>query len=137
MRRNLKHVICAVCLSATVVLAGLAGCSTNGRSASRRVEDGVVTHRVEGTLEQSQVYKFPDVEVKTVDGTVQLSGMVDTEAQKERAGQIAQQVRGVKEVVNGLTVEPQKNLTPTGSPTGRRYDATTLPPASNPDNKQP
>jgi osmotically-inducible protein OsmY len=45
------------------------------------------------------------VEVKTFKGTVQLSGFVNTSDQKNRAGDIAKQVSGVKEIQNNITVK--------------------------------
>ncbi len=44
--------------------------------------------------------------VETKDGIVVLSGFVESEAVKARAGQIAASVNGVKSVSNGLVVKP-------------------------------
>jgi osmotically-inducible protein OsmY len=43
--------------------------------------------------------------VVTFKGTVQLSGFVDTHAQKSRADTIAKGVEGVKDVENNITVK--------------------------------
>lgn len=41
----------------------------------------------------------------TFKGVVQLSGFVNTTAQKDRAGDLATKVAGVKEVQNNITVK--------------------------------
>ncbi|MEI9864911.1 MAG: BON domain-containing protein [Limisphaerales bacterium] len=50
-------------------------------------------------------YKYEGVVVKTFKGTVQLSGFVDTSAQKSKAASIAKGVEGVKELENNITVK--------------------------------
>jgi len=50
---------------------------------------------------------------------VQLSGFVDTDEQKNRAGEIARQEEGVTQVVNNISLKPQGNNL---QPTGRDYD---------------
>lgn len=44
------------------------------------------------------------MDVDTIDGTVYLKGSVATEAEKERAAQLARSVAGVRAVVNDLEV---------------------------------
>ena len=51
------------------------------------------------------MYKYPDVKVTTFKGTVQLSGFVDTHAQKSQAGTLAKNAAGVKSVVNNISVK--------------------------------
>lgn len=46
------------------------------------------------------------IDVKVTQGAVELTGKVKTEKQKERAAKIAKKVKGVKTVVNNLTVSP-------------------------------
>jgi hypothetical protein len=45
---------------------------------------------------------------------VQLSGFVNTEQQKDRAGEIAEHVPGVANVVNNISLKPQQPSMPTG-----------------------
>ena len=49
--------------------------------------------------------KSLEISVDTKDGTVTLSGKVDSPDQRERAKQIAQSTGGVKGVVDNLTVK--------------------------------
>ena len=105
-------------MSAVVALTCFTGCSTWGhkdsdRSAGRVVDDRKITSAVEDQLKAETVYKFSDVDVRTFNGVVQLSGFVTTDGQKQRAGELAQRVPGVAEVVNSIALKPEA-LTPTG-----------------------
>lgn len=108
--------IAAIC--AILATAGLTGCQTWGhrgdgeRTAGRMVDDAKITADVQKDLKLEPVYKFSDVDVKTFNGVVQLSGFVTTDEQKRRAGEIAQKTEGVTQVVNSITLKPQ--ITPTG-----------------------
>lgn len=91
------------------------GCATQGddnRTAGRVVDDNAITRDIASSLRSEPVYKFGDVDVKTYNGVVQLSGFVTTDEQKQRAAQIAQESPGVNQVVNALTLKPE--LSPTG-----------------------
>lgn len=105
-------------LSAIVLSGGLVSCSSthpgDGRTAGRVVDDNRITTQVERELNSEPVYKFSEVDVKTFEGMVQLSGLVLTEDQKRRAGEIAQRTPGVAQVANNIVVRPTSGLTPTG-----------------------
>ena len=106
--RNEKHWIVAGLSLATAMMT-LTGCQTSpkdGRSAGLAADDKHVTKRVKEALDTEPVYKFTDVDVKTFAGTVQLSGFVMTQGQKNRAQEIAQHTQGAREVVNGITLKP-------------------------------
>jgi hyperosmotically inducible periplasmic protein len=129
--RNYKYTVIASMLG----IALLAGCSTwqrgdSERTAGRIVDDRKITSNVKSRLNDEPVYKFSDVDVRTFQGVVQLSGFVRSEDQKERAGQLAQQTPGVARVVNSIVLKPEGGeLTPTGRDnTGAPTPATTQPP---------
>jgi hyperosmotically inducible protein len=132
-----KQLILAVWLTAAVVFAGLTGCKTSDRTTGQRLDDHQVARSVKKSLKKEQVYKFPDVKVQAFNGVVELSGFVDTEDQKRRAAEIAQQVPGVRQVVNGLTLKPQEALSPAGRSTGQRYDTGTQQPGSTTNTQRP
>lgn len=46
------------------------------------------------------------IEVKVTNGVVELTGKVRTDKQKSKAEKVAKKVKGVKSVVNKLTVSP-------------------------------
>jgi len=74
-------------------------------STGEYIDDKSLTSRVNGALHNNPDYKFDEVSVTTLKGTVQLSGFVNTADQKTRAGDIAKQVQGVKDVANNITVK--------------------------------
>ncbi len=113
-------------LSRTLLLCGLVatigftGCQTwtghrtDERTAGQVTNDNRITSEVKSELAREPVFKFHDVDVKTFEGVVQLSGFVNTEEQKQRAGAVAQQTPGVARVVNNITLKPSQGPTPTG-----------------------
>lgn len=102
-----------------MAVTALTGCESSrhaDRTAGRTLDDKMITREVNDRLENEPIYKFSDVDVRTFAGVVQLSGFVTTDEQKQRAGEIAQQVMGVTQVVNNITLKPTSGtgLTATG-----------------------
>jgi osmotically-inducible protein OsmY len=115
--RNLKKLTVISSLSAAVAVLGLSGCETHKdseRTEGRVVDDSRITHNIQSDLRNEPVFKFNEVDVKTFNGVVQLSGFVNTEDQKQRAAELAQRTAGVTQVVNGITLKPMTAPTPTG-----------------------
>jgi hyperosmotically inducible protein len=79
--------------------------SDGDRSTGEYVDDKSLTARVDSALGDNPDYKFEDVNVTVLQGTVQLSGFVNTTDQKTKAGEIATHVQGVQNVVNNITVK--------------------------------
>jgi len=79
--------------------------STEKRTAGEYVDDTVITAKVKAALIGNDETKARDINVQTREGVVQLSGFVDSSAQKSEATRVAQDVGGVKRVVNDLTVK--------------------------------
>ena len=107
MKEKLTIMGLALCLAAgvTTTFSGCAG-DEYTRSTGESIDDRATTGRVKSALGDDSQYKYPDVKVATFKGTVQLSGFVDTRDQKTKAGDLAKQVTGVKEVANNITVKP-------------------------------
>jgi hyperosmotically inducible periplasmic protein len=89
----------------TLVLMTAACAATRTREAPGEViDDSVVTTRVKAALVGDPVTKARQIEVETFRGTVQLSGFVDSGAEKSRAAEIARSTEGVQSVKNNLEV---------------------------------
>lgn len=69
-------------------------------------EDPLITNSVKGRLAADRMTSIARVNVDTAGGTVYLNGSVATPEQRQRAEQIAYEVRGVNKVVNNLQVVP-------------------------------
>jgi hyperosmotically inducible protein len=92
-----------------VILAVLAaGCrSTTGRSVGQNIDDKTILASVKSKLVADKVSNLIKVDVDVTNGTVYLTGNVDSAEQKSRAERIAQEVNGVRSVVNNLHVQKQ------------------------------
>jgi hyperosmotically inducible periplasmic protein len=94
----------------TVVLAlaipTFLACQTPaGRTPGEVVDDATITSRVKANLFDDSSVRGLAISVKTFEGEVTLTGGVDTQEQKERAGEIARSVTGVKKVNNMINIK--------------------------------
>jgi osmotically-inducible protein OsmY len=85
----------------TLALAGCGGTPTKS-STGEYFDDTVITSKVKTALLANPEVKGTAVDVEVFRGTVQLSGFVRSEQEREKAEQLARQVAGVKEVKNDL-----------------------------------
>ena len=74
-------------------------------STGQSIDDSGITSKVNTALVKNEQTKAGDIKVQTESGVVQLSGFVDSQAQKDAAGKVAQSVPGVKSVKNNLRVK--------------------------------
>ncbi len=104
---NLKPLLTAVLLSCGTLVA--AGCTHAGheRTAGEVVDDSAITSKVKSALLAEKDVNSFDIKVKTFEGTVQLSGFVDSQWQIDKAGQVAAAVNGVRNVKNDLIHKPK------------------------------
>jgi hyperosmotically inducible protein len=109
----MKKQIAYLLLMSSVVVAPLAlttnGCAvTSGReSAGQYAKDKEIAARIKSRLYADPATKGTEIEVQALRGVVQLSGFVDNQQARNRAGEIAASTPGVIEVYNNL-------LLPTG-----------------------
>lgn len=98
-----------LCAGAFPLICGLTGCTTSSspykQSTGEYIDDHGITSHVKKALKEDTRYKYDDVNVVTFKGVAQLSGFVNTKDQKNRAGDLAAKVEGVKEVANNITVK--------------------------------
>jgi hyperosmotically inducible protein len=114
MKNPINSLCLLLCLGlSTAAMTTLTGCNNNestanppDRSVGQVVDDKTLTANVKTALMTNPDYKFGDVTVDTMNGTVQLSGFVNTADQQSKAVDIAKGVQGVKDVQNKMTVKP-------------------------------
>lgn len=94
----------AVILAATVPLAACTSTSTS-ESAGEYIDDSAITTKVKAALLDDSGLKSFSIGVETYKGTVQLSGFVNSDTLRSRAGSITAGVAGVKAVRNNLVVK--------------------------------
>ena len=98
----------AISLGALPLLLGVTSCTTGSRyhqSTGEYIDDHTLSSDVKKALNHDTRYKYDDVNVDTFKGVVQLNGFANTRDQKNRAGDLAKKVAGVKEVQNNITVK--------------------------------
>ncbi len=74
-------------------------------SIGNYIDDSVITTKVKALLAKDDLLKSFEIGVETYQGTVQLSGFVDSQQAIDKAGEITSGVQGVKSVKNNLIVK--------------------------------
>lgn len=72
--------------------------------AQRALADGSLTAKIKAKMGLDDTVKALNLNVDTVGGVVTVKGVVHSEAEKQRALQLARETEGVKQVVDQLTV---------------------------------
>lgn len=117
---NIKQVFI---LSLTLLLLAVGGCSGYGknRSTGEYLDDTSIATRTKSALLASSETHGLDIDVEVDRNRVQLNGFVDSQAQVDRAGEIARSISGVSSVENNLQVSKGD-----GRMTGEYLDDNTL-----------
>jgi hyperosmotically inducible periplasmic protein len=92
--RKFARVLAALCLVAGLCLA-----------AGKPVNDDTITNQVMLKLSGDPVVKGGNLKVDVKDGVVTITGAVMQDKQKDRATKLAKKVKGVREVVNNITIQ--------------------------------
>jgi len=79
-------------------------------SANEYLDDSTITATVKAHLLDNKDTHSASINVETYRGVVQLSGFVASEPEKEKAAKVAAEVKGVKDVVNSVSVAPKTSI---------------------------
>lgn len=103
---NFKTLFTAVLICSGGIV--VSGCAHNGheRSGGEVIDDVAITTKVKSALLAEKDVNSFDIKVETFNGTVQLSGFVDSQWQIDKAVQVAKAVNGVQHVKNDLIHKP-------------------------------
>lgn len=96
---GIRHLIMAM------LTAGLLGCAGAGQTTGEFVDDSAISTKVKAKLFEDPATSGWHVFVTTDKGVVWLTGTVNSAQEKDRAGELARNVPGVKAVKNELTVK--------------------------------
>ena len=90
-----------------MMIATFAACASTRthESAGEYVDDSVITTKVKSLLAQDDFLKSFQISAETYQGTVQLSGFVNSQQAVDKASQIVRSVKGVKSLKNNLIVK--------------------------------
>ena len=105
MKKTTHNVMRAAAIAIGLAMTGsLATCASHPQSTGEYVDDATISTKVRADILGDANVKISEIKVTTYQGTVQLSGFVDSAAMVTRAGDIAKAVKGVKSVKNDLIV---------------------------------
>ena len=104
-----KRIVVLTVLLLGFLLPMLAGCYTPaGRTAGDVIDDSTISTKIKAKLFDDPNLSGFAISVETFEGTVTLTGAVDTPAHKEQAEEVVRSVRGVQGVNNLLKIKSPK-----------------------------
>ncbi len=92
-------------LFAVLLTVSLLGCASTQESTGQFVDDALITSRVKTALFDEPSLKSFEIGVVTFKGRVQLSGFVSTQAQIDKAVELARKELGVVQVINDMRLK--------------------------------
>lgn len=89
------------------LLVAVAGCASTSKSegTGKYIDDTVITTKVKAEIFNEPTLKSRELNVETFKGTVQLSGFVSSQADINKAVEVARSVKGVKSVKNDMKIK--------------------------------
>jgi len=90
-----------------IMLATVLGCASTSKQegTGEYLDDSVITTKVKAAVFNEPSLKSAEINVETFKGKVQLSGFVSTEADINKAVEVARSVKGVTSVKNDMRVK--------------------------------
>lgn len=92
-----------------VLLASFLGCASTSKQegTGEYIDDTVITTKVKAAVFNEPSLKSAEINVETYKGVVQLSGFVNSQADINKAVEVARGVKGVKSVKNDMRLKPR------------------------------
>jgi osmotically-inducible protein OsmY len=100
IKSNIKSVLACLIVLSLVACAG----TPSRQSTGDFVDDTAITTKVKAALLADVALNAFRIHVRTNQDVVHLTGVVDSEQIRQRAGEVASKIDGVRSVQNGLTV---------------------------------
>lgn len=90
-----------------ILLASLIGCAATSKQegAGEYIDDAVITTKVKAAIFNESTLKSTEINVETFKGVVQLGGFVNSQADINKAVEVARSVKGVKSVKNDMRLK--------------------------------
>lgn len=105
MRKYASTLLVAAMTALALVSAGCA--VTRGQATvGEYIDDATITTKVKAKLLEDKTTGGLSINVDTLNGTVAMSGFAKSQAEKDRASELARSTSGVREVRNNLIVRP-------------------------------
>ncbi len=102
-----KRNIVIHCLMILMLIVTFTACASTRtqESTGEYVDDSVITTKIKSLLAADDFLKSFRISVETFQGTVQLSGFVNSQKAVDKAAEIVRSVKGVKSLKNNLIVK--------------------------------
>ncbi|MCE9639251.1 MAG: BON domain-containing protein [Betaproteobacteria bacterium] len=110
--------------------------TTKMRNSAHPVDDSMITTKIKGKFVADKQIRKDNIEVKTVDGVVELTGTARSKAKARHAVALARKVNGVKSVTNSIEITPPAAVA-AGDPTYKDRSASTRTSKSGAASDQP
>ena len=104
MTRRTRAFNMIIWLTFAAIVAGCAG-DRMSRNTEEAVDDSLLANKVKLALYADKQVSGKQITVEASQGVIQLSGVVASPPEAQRAVQITQGIKGVKEIRNRLTVQ--------------------------------
>jgi osmotically-inducible protein OsmY len=90
-----------------ILVVSFLGCASTAKQegTGEYIDDTVITSKVKAEIFKEPSLKSSEINVETFKGVVQLSGFVISQADINKAVEIARTVKGVKSVTNSMRVK--------------------------------
>lgn len=90
-----------------VTLVSVVGCASTSKQegTGEYVDDAVITTKVKAAIFNESTLKSAEINVETYKGVVQMSGFVNSQADINKAVELARSVKGVASVKNDMRVK--------------------------------
>jgi hyperosmotically inducible protein len=87
-----------------ITLVSVVGCASTSKQegTGEYIDDSVITTKVKAAIFNEPTLKSAEINVETFKGVVQLSGFVNSQADINKATEIARSVKGVTSVKNDM-----------------------------------
>lgn len=102
---RINHMLIAA-ITAAASLTALPGCAVtrDQSTVGEYIDDATITTKVKAKFVEDKGVDASAISVETLNGEVVLSGFAKSSAEKARAQELAQKVKGVRSVKNSLEV---------------------------------
>jgi hyperosmotically inducible periplasmic protein len=92
-------ILLAITVSSCAVMRGQ-------QTAGEYIDDTAITAEIKSRMAADADVAATSISVETLNGTAQLSGFARSQAEKDRAAEIAREAKGVQSVRNDIIVRP-------------------------------
>jgi osmotically-inducible protein OsmY len=87
-----------------ITLVSVVGCASTSKQegTGEYIDDSIITTKVKAAIFNEPTLKSAEINVETFKGVVQLSGFVNSQADINKATEIARSIKGVTSVKNDM-----------------------------------